>query len=232
MDGIALDWMGWQAWAGALCCALLTISYLTTNMWWLRLLALSAMAVGAVLVTFGGSAPLWVAIGWIAVLVLINGAHLVQLTLERLNARLDEQGAMLHQGPFAGFNKVTFARLLRAGTWRDVPEGTQLTREGAPVEDLMVIGRGSARVEVAGRSVALLQQGSFIGEMSLLTDGNATASVTTTGACRLFTLPKTALAELCERDSELDAALHGVLSRDLVKKLIATRQQRGIPAVA
>jgi len=47
--------------------------------------------------------------------------------------------------------------------------------------------------------------------------------------CRLFTVRKAALNELCERDSELDAALHGVLSRDLVKKLIATR---GGPSLA
>jgi len=86
-------------------------------------------------------------------------------------------------------------------------------------------------VEVAGRQVAVLKPGSFIGEMSLLTQGNATATVTPTESCWLFSIPKRDLLRLCEQDRQFDAALHTVLSRDLVKKLIALRQ-RSQPAMA
>jgi CRP-like cAMP-binding protein len=215
--------MDWQDWAGNACYALLAVSYLVTNMWWLRLLAVISLFFEGVYFYFGASEPLWVGIVWNVVFVLINIINLYFLTHERLKSRVDRESQELLAGPFLGIARLPFCRLIRAGRWRNVHNETELTVEGEPVQDLMVIGSGSVEVLVGGKRVAVLQAGHFIGEMSLLTRGNATATVKAVGECRLFTVRKTALADLLAKDKELDAALHGVLSRDLVQKLLQHR---------
>ena len=86
-----------------------------------------------------------------------------------MNLKLDERESTLLRGPFSGVPAKAFRRLLDAGHWHSIPSGTPVTIEGEPVDDLMVLGQGSARVEVSGRQVATLKPGTFIGEMSLLT---------------------------------------------------------------
>jgi len=219
--------MGWEDWAGNFCYAILAISYMVINMWWLRLLAVISLFFEAVYFFFGASEPLWIGIGWNVIFVLINVVNLYFLTHEHLLSRIDSDAQGLMVGPFFGMARAPFVRLMRAGHWRDLPAGTELTREDEPVRDLMVVGSGTAEVLVKGERVAELHAGSFIGEMSLLTRGNATATVRTAGPCRLFTVPKVKLSELLAKDKELDAALHGVLSRDLVQKLLQQRLRLG-----
>jgi CRP-like cAMP-binding protein len=210
---------------------LLAVTLFSAQSSWVRSLCAAALAFGTAALVAELLQVSWVVIIWLAILVLVNGAGLAAAAFDRMGMRLNERESTLLRGPFSGVPAKAFRRLLDAGRWHSIPAGTPVTIEGEPVDDLMVLGQGSARVEVAGRQVAVLKPGSFIGEMSLLTQGNATATVTPTESCWLFSIPKRDLLRLCEQDRQFDAALHTVLSRDLVKKLIALRQ-RSQPAMA
>ncbi len=61
----------------------------------------------------------------------------------------------------------------------DVPAGNELARQGAFAYEFFVIEDGTASVEVGGSQVAELGAGEFVGELELLGDGTATATVTT-----------------------------------------------------
>ena len=210
---------------------LLASTLLSSQSLWIRSLCAAALALGVAALAANLLHPGWVVVIWLATLLILNGAGLLAGPLNRMGLKLDEREATLLRGAFSGVPAKAFRRLLDAGRWHSIPAGTPVTMEGEPVDDLMVLGQGAARVEVGGRQVALLKPGSFIGEMSLLTQGNATATVTPTEACWLFSIPKRDLVHLCEQDRQLDAALHTVLSRDLVRKLIALRQ-RSQPVLA
>jgi len=198
---------------------------------WIRSLCAAALAIGVAALVADLLTTSWVMVLWLATLLVVHGAGLIRTALDRMSLKLDEREATLLRGAFSGVPAKAFRRLLDSGRWHSIPPGTPVTIEGEPVDDLMVLGQGAARVDVSGRQVATLKPGSFIGEMSLLTQGNATATVTPLEACWLFSIPKRELVRLCEEDRQLDAALHTVLSRDLVKKLIALRQ-RSQPVMA
>lgn len=223
MEWLGLGWMGWQDWAGAFCYTILAASYLVTSMMWLRALAIVALAMEALYFVFASDEPLWVGIFWNAIFVLINVVQYWRLLHERLAARLSPEEITLHQGPFAGFTRHGFHKLLRVGSWRDLPIGTCLTSENEPVPELLVVGSGVARVLVGGNEVALLQPGALIGEMSMVMQTNATATVIAATPCRVFALNKAALAELCQGDSTMQAALNGVIGLDLARKLQQSR---------
>jgi hypothetical protein len=213
--------MGWQDWAGNLCYLLLALSYAVSNIYWLRALAVIALAIETVYFFFGADSPLWVGIGWNFVFIGTNAIQLGLLVRERLRVRFNEQERLLHRGLFSELTPVDFSRLLKAGEWREVAEGTVLARENAAITDVSVLIAGAAKVEVAGKLVALLQPGALIGEMSFLTRGNASADVTTATPSRLFSIAKPKLEALFQSNPGIKTAIHRLMGQDLVRKLLS-----------
>jgi hypothetical protein len=214
MEWQSLTWMGWQDWAGNFCYLILALSYAVSNIYWLRSLAIVALGLEMVYFFFGADRPLWVGIGWNVVFVGTNAIQLGLLVRERMRVRFNEQERLLHRGLFSELTPVDFSRLLKAGEWREVAEGTVLARENALIA-------GAAKVEVGGKLVALLQPGALIGEMSFLTQGNASADVTTATPSRLFSIPKPRLEALFHSSAGIKTAIHRLMGQDLVRKLLS-----------
>lgn len=224
-----LNAVRWQDWAGNACYALFAASYLFTNMLWLRVIAIVSLAFEGVYFVFGADSPLWVGIGWNVVFVAINLVMLLLLLRERRQLQLDADAAILKRGLFAELDPLSFGRLLQAGEWIELPRGTPLTTEGLPVGHFYVIADGLAEVDVQGHVVSILQNGAFVGEMSLLTNAPASATVTTLAVCRVFRLDRSRLDELLIRYPDVRAGLDRTIGRDLARKL---RTTRGRPASA
>ena len=221
MDWLSFDWMGWQDWIGNVCYLILAISYGVSSIYWLRGLAIVALGLESIYFFFGSDTPLWVGIGWNAIFIAMNVLQLALLLHRRIRVRIDEEERLLHRGLFSELPVAEFKLLLRLGHWRDVPEGSRLATQNQPVQDVMVIISGAARVEVDGKLVALLQPGNFVGEMSFLTKGNALADVTTVNPTRLFCIEKGKLQSLFHGSAELDTAFHRIIGQDLVRKLMS-----------
>jgi cyclic nucleotide-binding protein len=217
--GTLLEVMGWEEWAGHICYAILALSYLVTNIYWLRGLAILALGLEGIYFYFGSMPPLWIGIAWAIIFVAINAVQLVRLARERFTVNFNEHERSLHKEIFDGLTPVGFHRLLRSGEWRRYESGKILTVENAPVPELMVIADGVAKVEVNGNLAALVQAGSFVGEMSFLTGSAASATVTTVVPCRVFAIAKDRLEALLAMDEELRTTLHRVIGCDLVYKL-------------
>ena len=74
---------------------------------------------------------------------------------------------------------AVLARLETLMTPVRVPAGQVLVRQGARNRQFVLVQDGTLRVAKDGREVARLGAGDFVGELSLLGDGTATATVTT-----------------------------------------------------
>jgi hypothetical protein len=221
MEWQSLGEIGWQHWVGNLCYLLLALSYAVSNIYWLRALAVAALAIETIYFFFGADRPLWVGIGWNVVFIGTNAIQLGLLLRERLRVRLDEQERLLHRGLFSELSPVDFSRLLKAGEWHDVGEGTILAQENRPVADVSVLIAGAAKVEVDGKLVALLRPGALIGEMSFLTRSNASADVITATPSRLFSIAKPKLEVLFQNNAAIQTAIHRLMGQDLVRKLLS-----------
>jgi CRP-like cAMP-binding protein len=218
MDEV-VDLMSWQDWAANFCYLLLAISYVVTNLFWLRVLAAVALGLEGVYFYFASNPPLWVGIAWAAVFVAVNLVQLLLMTRERMAVRLSEHELLIHRGLFAELTKVQFHRLLKIGIWRDQQAGSVLTTQAAPVPELLFIARGTAQVVVDGKLAAFLQPGSFIGEMSFMTGDNASATVIADTPMHLFVIAKEKLEALLKGDRSIETAILRVIGRDLTSKL-------------
>jgi CRP-like cAMP-binding protein len=85
---------------------------------------------------------------------------------------------LLAQVPlFAGLSKKDLAHISVLATRLDVPEGKELTRQGAPGREFIVILEGDVEVIIDGRPLKTLHAGDFVGEMALLESRPRTATV-------------------------------------------------------
>jgi CRP/FNR family transcriptional regulator, cyclic AMP receptor protein len=87
------------------------------------------------------------------------------------------------------------ARLLDEGR---VSEGTVLIKEGSVGAEFFIIEQGLASVTIAGKHIATLGPGEVIGEMSVVSQGPRSATVTAKTDMQLFVAPAQAFSKMFE----------------------------------
>lgn len=124
----------------------------------------------------------------------------VQQALERFcRARLIDNLARFSP-LFTGVDPAAARRALAGFAARRLQSGAVVVEQGTPAPGLFIVLDGALEVAAGAddERVALrtLGAGDVFGEMSLLTDDSASASVTASGPCTVLVLPRVAFAEL------------------------------------
>jgi hypothetical protein len=209
--------------AGHAAFALIMLSYLVRDLFWLRCLSIIASLAGIAYNYFVPASPLWLVIWWNVAFVGVNLIQLELMRREKRGVRLTEEEQELYENLFHRFTPVEFMRLLKCGTWLSAEAGAILAEQGKPVPDLKLISTGRASVEADGKIIASLGAGQFIGEMSLITGVLATATVRAVEPIRYLSCVKENLEKLLTRYPGMRSAFHSVVSADLTRKLLHER---------
>ncbi len=127
---------------------------------------------------------------------------------------------------FSGLPEEALDQLSRAVKLEYYDGGERLVTEGETGDSLFVLARGSVMISKAGTAIgttavalAILKEGDYFGEMSLLTGTPRSASVIAEGAVEVFVLDRDAFAPVLEQDP----AIAEVLSKQLAERLAATQ---------
>lgn len=204
---------------GHLAYLLLVISMLMRSLFWLRVLVIASALIAITYAAVWLNDP--VSTFWESALVIVN---VIQITIEwRANrrARFTPEEQAFVNARLQGLGKFEARRLLDLGRWTDAPAGTQLTGEGAQVENLIYLSEGTVAVMVGNRRVATCTPGSFVGEMSLVGGGPASATTVVETPARFWAVPMATVLKLRDQNSRLVAALEVAIAHDLKSKVIA-----------
>lgn len=68
----------------------------------------------------------------------------------------------------------------------DIADGKVIMREGDPGTEMYIVASGKARADRHGHQINEFGPGAVFGEMSLIAEGNRTATVTAVGPMRAF----------------------------------------------
>jgi hypothetical protein len=146
MGGSAVSWSDVP---GHVSYVLIALSYWMTNVFWLRIIAV----IGLVFEIFYlSSGDMHTGIGWDAIFIIINLYQIFRLVYDQRRLRYMKELHLLSQGAFASLSREQLAQLVKVGSWRTLEPGTQVTREGEPVKELILICDGQMVVVLrAGR---------------------------------------------------------------------------------
>lgn len=209
--------IGWTDVPAQLPFLLIAVSYGLTSMAWLRACAVAGLSAHIAISLAAGAGPADMA--WTAVYILINAAQLGWLIRDRLTWRPTIVERQMLSDALAPLDDAQVARVYKAGEFRDLGVGSRLTAEDRPVEELYFLCTGRAVVEVKGQPVAQLGPRSFVGEVAYLTGTPATATVTVSEPCRVLAFDRRRFEQVCTNDHQVAALIHGLLGRDLARKM-------------
>ncbi len=206
--------------AGHLAAVLTMVAYLLKDILWLRLLTILACFAGIVFDYFVPATPFWSIIYWNLLFATINIVQIAIIIRERTGIHFTEEEKELHDTLFKNFAPFEFMKLMRIAKWLEAKQGEVLAVEKETLTAVMLIYNGLVSVESNGKEVVRLRDGNFIGEVSFITGGTASATVRALRPTRYITWPKAEVTKLLNRNPSMRLAMQSMLSTDLSKKLM------------
>src|SRR3984893_10547222 len=195
-------------------------AYILKDVLWLRFLTVLACVAGIAFNYLAPATPLWTVIYWNVVFIGINVVQIAIIVKERSNIDFTEEEKELHDTLFKNFAPFEFMKLMRIGKWFEAKQGQVMAAEKQSLNAVMLIYNGLVGVETNGKEVATLKDGNFIGEVSFITGGAATATVRALLPTRYIAWPKEGISQLLNRNPSMRFAMQAMLSTDLSKKLM------------
>ncbi len=156
--------------------------------------------------------------------IVLSVIGLIRMAWARSTSRFSAEERGFLATHFASLPPHLARRFLNLGHWQSVSAGTILTRQGAPVRELVYIADGSAEVRAHGATMAELGPGALIGEMTVMHGATATADVEIATNAYIFTLPRKALLAELEADHAFALAVSGALQAEAGRKIDASNR--------
>ena len=161
--------------------------------------------------------PLWGAIFWSFVTLVVNGFMMMRLIFDRTQFRLSDDELRL----FAAFRLLSpgeFRTLTALASWRTAGTQTILSREGAPLDRLYYVLDGAIGISKSGRTFPI-GAGTFIGEIAFLRGHSASATVTLEPGARYIEWHSDRLRALLDRTPGLKISLQALFNNDMAAKV-------------
>lgn len=121
---------------------------------------------------------------------------------------------------FSHCSKKELRRIASAADEIDLPEGKELTREGATGREFFVLLEGGAVVRRKGRKIRTLGEGDFLGEIALVAKSPRTATVTTTGPTRVLVITAQSFSSLLRESPEIQRGVVTALAERLAPEML------------
>jgi hypothetical protein len=190
---------------------------------WLRILAVAAMLL---LLPYYALqiVPMTECMIWQGVFIAINVYWIIVIIRERRPPQLSDDELRLFVDVFQGCCSARdMQRLVAAASWETAADGAVLIKHNTDPKKLFIIRKGRASVQVNGEHIAFCGKDNIVGDMSFLTHEKTVADVIADGPVEYLSWPRDVLERMFESKAELKSAIHEVIGRDLIKKLISHR---------
>jgi len=200
--------------------SLYVISYMLTNMVWLRALAIIA-AVSTFPYFYFQAEPLWSALFWQSCFLAVNLVNLLILLFSMRATNFDEDEDLAYKIMFSDLKPYEVRPIFKCAEHMSVAADHVLLEEGEQNDSLFLILKGRCKVIKNDTEIAVLEPGHFVGELSFLGDHAVSADVITMGETKLMSWNKSSLAPLFKRQGLYEAYFYSLCSIDVAGKLRA-----------
>lgn len=206
--------------AGHLAFGLIAFSFLVKDILWLRIMSILASLFSVLYNFYIPVDPMWLAINWNIVFILVNLYHIAVIIYEKRPVHMNPKDKELYETLFKELTPVEYLKITKIAEWHKYTSGEVLIKHSALVTDLILIYNGTVEVEVDGNIVAELKDGQFVGEMSFLTEKPATANCIVKHDCECIVWKQPEFKELLKRNPSLYFTIQSLLSAQVSSNLV------------
>lgn len=206
--------------AGHLAFGLIAFSFLVKDILWLRIMSILASLFSVLYNFYIPVDPMWLAINWNIVFILVNLYHIAVIIYEKRPVHMNPKDKELYETLFKELTPVEYLKITKIAEWHKYTAGEVLIKHSALVTDLILIYNGTVEVEVDGNIVAELKDGQFVGEMSFLTEKPATANCIVKHDCECIVWKQPEFKELLKRNPSLYFTIQSLLSAQVSSNLV------------
>ena len=211
--------------AGHLAFGLIAFSFLVKDILYLRILSILASLFSVLYNFYIPVEPMWLAINWNIIFVLVNIYHISVIIYEKRPVKMSSKEKELHETMFRGLTPVEFLKITKIAKWKKYKTPLPIITQGKPVNDLILIYNGTVDVLVNDNKVAELKDGQFVGEMSFLTEKPATATCKVAHTTECLVWPQKDFKDLLKRNPSLYFTIQSLLSEQVSNNLVSSSQK-------
>lgn len=211
--------------AGHLAFGLIAFSFLVKDILYLRLVSVVASLFSVLYNFYIPAEPMWIAIGWNIIFILLNLYHVAVIIYEKRPVDMTDKEKELYETMFKGLTPVEFLKITKVAEWKKFNTPLPIITQGKPVKDLILIYNGTVDVLVNDNKVAELKDGQFVGEMSFLTEKPATATCRVEHNAECLVWPQQDFKDLLKRNPSLYFTIQSLLSEQVSNNLVSSSQK-------
>jgi hypothetical protein len=204
---------------GNLSFILVTLSLLVKDILWLRALSILASIFSITYNYYFPVTPMWVTIVWNMIFLIVNLIHISIIIKERTSIKMSHRERDMYDAIFSNLSEFEFVKIVKAGSWKNYKKGEVFIKENEKVDNLEFIYNGRVGIYKNEQKIAELNDGKFVGEMSFLTEKNATATVEVIQDTIMLEWDQNSLRDLLKRNPALYFSMNSILSGQLVREL-------------
>tara|TARA_Y100001937_G_scaffold128843_1_gene208828 strand:+ start:1902 stop:2555 length:654 start_codon:yes stop_codon:yes gene_type:complete len=202
--------------AGHLAFGLIAFSFLVKDILWLRVVSILASLFSIFYNYVIPLEPMWIAVGWNIVFVMVNLYHIGVIIYEKRPVQMNPKDKELYETLFKDLSPVEYLKISKVSQWKKFKSGEIIITQDNLVKDLILIYNGTVDVVVDKKKVAELKDGQFVGEMSFLTERPATATCVVRHDCECLVWKQPEFKDLLKRNPSLYYTIQSLLSNQLV----------------
>ena len=132
--------------AGHLAFGLIAFSFLVKDILWLRVVSILASLFSVLYNYIIPVEPMWLAINWNIVFVIVNMYHIAVIIYEKRPIKMAPKDKELYETLFKDLSPVEYLKITKIANWKKFKEGDTLIRENHLVTDLILIYNGTVDV--------------------------------------------------------------------------------------
>ena len=208
--------------AGHLAFGLIAFSFLVKDILYLRILSILASIFSVLYNFYIPVEPMWIAIGWNVVFVMLNLYHVAVLIYEKRPVKMEPKDKELYETMFKQMTPVEFLKITKIAEWQTFKSGEHIIEQTSMVLDLHLIYNGTVDVVVGNKKVAELKDGQFMGEMSFLTEKLATATCIAKHDTECLVWKQPEFKDLLKRNPSLYFTIQSLLSAQVSSNLVSS----------
>ena len=202
------------------------ISFSVRSMLMLRILAISAQLT-FIPYCFFQPTPLWSAIAWNLLFLMVNIFNVVKLLLEKRPVIFRPDEEKLYKLAFRTLSPREFLTLLTLGEWRDGEAGEPIIIPDQQNAYVSILCSGEAVAALRDRELAKIPEGKLLGIPSALVGEPINFEIRLSTPSRYIRWPVVQLRQFTDKRPEIREKLQSIVSRDLAKS-VKTLQELGL----